>query len=144
MQNKKLIGLIVLGIGAISSLIYGIVTPSKVRRMASKGSLHIKMQAKVTAEKSASSASVAATGGPRKDSFTDWGRDPFSSGPPATVSEMVLTGILWDSSAPLAMINDNPVAAGDKIGGCTVVEIKKDRVILKDDTKDFELLLPSY
>ncbi|NQV04542.1 MAG: hypothetical protein HQ532_03495, partial [Candidatus Omnitrophica bacterium] len=80
MQNKKLIGLIVLGIGAISSLIYGIVTPSKVRRMASQGSLHVKMQTKVTAEKSVSSASVATTGGPQKGNFTDWGRDPFSSG----------------------------------------------------------------
>ena len=29
-------------------------------------------------------------------------------------------------------------------GAVRFVEIKKDRVILKDDTKDFELLLPSY
>ncbi|MBU4590249.1 MAG: hypothetical protein KKG01_04930 [Candidatus Omnitrophica bacterium] len=151
MQNKKLLVLIVLGVAAVFSLIYGIVTPSKARRELSQGQgrAHVKGEAGVVAaEKSAPAASVAATGGPRRTSFTDWGRDPFSSGQttsaPSTVSDMVLTGILWDDSSPLAMINDNPIAVGDKISGYTVVEIRKDRVIITNGTEDSELRLPTY
>ena len=144
MQNKKLIVLIILGMGAIFSLIYGIVTPSKARRVASQRSPDIRKQPVPAVE----NVDAPAVGGSRRTSFSDWGRDPFSSGPaasaPANVFDMVLTGILWDDSSPLAMIDDNPVAAGDKIGDYTVVEIKKDRVILNDGTKDFELILPSY
>jgi len=144
MQNKKLILLIILGIAAVFSLIYGIATPSKVRRGLSKKSTGIKKQRAVTAEIN----TVSNTKRPRKTDFSTWGRDPFSSGPavsaPATLSDMVLTGILWDDSAPLAMINDNLVGAGDKIGGYTAVEIKKDKVVLTDGEQNYTLTLPQY
>ena len=144
MQNKKLILLIILGIAAVFSLIYGIVTPSKAKRELSNKSAGIKKQRAVTAEINIASN----TKRPRRTDFSDWGRDPFSSGPstaaPSTLSDMVLTGILWDDSAPLAMINDNLVGAGDKIGGYTAVEIKKDRVVLTDGEQNYTLTLPQY
>lgn len=146
MQNKKLIALIVLGIAAIFSLIYGIVTPSRIRHEISKKSTDIKEQALPTAE--IKTALTTNTGRARRTNFSTWGQDPFSSGPavssPSTISDMILTGILWDDTAPLAMINDNPIGVGDKIGGYTVVEIHKDRVILTDGTKTYELRLPTY
>ncbi len=144
MQNKKLILLIVLGIAAVCSLIYGILTPSKVRRELSNKPADIKKQRAVTAEINITSN----TKRPRRTDFSDWGRDPFSSGPstsePATLSDMVLTGILWDDSAPLAMINDNLVGVGDKIGGYAVAEIKKDKVVLTDGEQNHTLTLPQY
>ena len=141
MQNKKLIILIILGIAAVFSLIYGIVTPSKARR-----GISVKPSSIRKKPASPQIDTTTASARPSRNDFSDWGRDPFSSGSAvssiATASDMVLTGILWDDAAPLAMINDNPVGVGDKIAGHTVVAIKKDRVILNDGAKDLELLIP--
>lgn len=144
MQNKKLMALVILGILAFFSLIYGIVTPSKLRREISKKSTSIKKQ-EIPPTK-IKTTPVSTTRHARRTNFSTWGRDPFSSGPaaspPTSVSDMSLTGILWDDRAPLAVINDNPVAVGDKIGMYTVAEIDKDKVILTDGTKNYELTLP--
>lgn len=77
----------------------------------------------------------------------EWGRDPFSgkvyySG---TVSgdtgELSLNGIIWDEKSPVAMINDRIVKVGDRVGVNTIIDIKKDRVILSNGIKTFELRL---
>ena len=74
-------------------------------------------------------------------------RDPFfassieSSGA-AAISDVSLSGILWDEVAPLAIIDGDPIAIGDKIGQYTVKDIKKDNVILSDDSQTYELRLP--
>ena len=39
------------------------------------------------------------------------------------------------------MIGDSIVGKGDKIDGNTVIEVEKEKVILNDGTKDFELKL---
>ncbi len=141
MQNKKLIASIVLGILAVFSLTYGMLTPSKIRREISKGPISIKGQDAVSREAEAAPPVSRL----RRSTFTSWGRDPFSSVPGASVttaiSEMSLTGILWDDEAALAMINDIPAGIGDKIGAYTIIAIQKDRVILSDGTNNFELLL---
>ncbi|MFC1646610.1 hypothetical protein ACFL2Y_05500 [Candidatus Omnitrophota bacterium] len=136
MQNKKLIILIVLGVLAISSLIYGIVTPSKVRRglRTEKRVIHKKEEATIT-----KSITPAARRVKRSD-YDSWGRSPF------TLKKVVdktirLNGIVWDEHIPKAIINDYIVGIGDTIGENTVVDIKQDRVILSDGTRTFELRL---
>jgi hypothetical protein len=72
-------------------------------------------------------------------------RDPFTAAP--IVSEKILqagvdlTGILWDKDKPLAIIDGNIVKKGANIGSKTVIDIKKDRVILSDGKELTELRL---
>ncbi|MFH0762303.1 MAG: hypothetical protein V1925_00205 [Candidatus Omnitrophota bacterium] len=55
--------------------------------------------------------------------------------------QIALSGILWDKDKPLAIINNKVVKTGDKAGGCRVVEIKEESVVLNDGARDFELKL---
>jgi len=76
-------------------------------------------------------------------------RDPFFSGSitssaSMTISDVVLSGILWDETASLAMLDGDPVPVGGRVGQYTVVEIHKDRVILTDGEQDYELCLSTY
>ena len=73
-------------------------------------------------------------------------RDPFSNVPVFTQAKVSaggtsLSGILWDGIKPMAVINGKIVKAGDSVDNNTVVSIKKDRVILNNGTKDYELKL---
>jgi type II secretory pathway component PulC len=73
-----------------------------------------------------------------------WGRCPFSGKVYTdleTGAEIRLLGIVWDVEAPVAMINDSIVKAGDKIGKYTIREIKQDKVIVSDGITTFELSL---
>ena len=78
----------------------------------------------------------------KKSQFTSWGRNPFA---PAEVgrikSEVMLSGIMWNEEAPQAIINNEIVEVGDKIGGRTVVDIQKDRVIIDDGSGKVEIRL---
>jgi len=66
----------------------------------------------------------------------DLKRDPFTAVSIISVegprSEISLTGILWDKAKPLAIIDGNVVKKGQRVGNKTVVDIKRDRVILSD------------
>ena len=63
-------------------------------------------------------------------------RDPFTAAP--IVNEKALsvgvdlTGILWDENKPLAIIDGNIVKKGARIGDKTIIDIKRDRVLLSD------------
>ena len=136
MQNKKLIVLIVLGIVAIFSLIYGIVASPKTRRSPQTTESDIQAERKVSlTEKSFLTQRIA-----KRTKFTSWGRNPFL---PKSVIPVAsgLTGILWDKENPKVIINDQVVGIGDKVDGKTVIDIKQDKVILNDGTKDIELRL---
>lgn len=70
-----------------------------------------------------------------------WARDPFthggtSSGGPAGLS---LSGILWDASAPLAIINGQTLRVGDELDSFRVMQIDPDRVVLSDGVETFSL-----
>lgn len=72
-------------------------------------------------------------------------RDPFTAvsivseeGPHSAIS---LTGIFWDKTKPLAIIEGNVVKKGGRVGDKTVVDIKRDRVILRDGESLSELKL---
>ncbi len=74
-------------------------------------------------------------------------RDPFfacpiESGGVAAISDVSLSGILWDEVAPLAIIDGDPVAIGGKVRQYIVTDIRKDGVILSDDSQAYELRLP--
>lgn len=76
-------------------------------------------------------------------------RDPFSFVPivskdAASSNKIDLSGILYDKDHPLAIINGQIVKPGDRVGVNAVINIKKDRVILNDGYKDFELKLDQY
>ena len=77
-----------------------------------------------------------------RSSSVDWGRNPFVLESVASGSQILaLSGILWDAENPKAIIGDKIVGKGDKIEEKTVIDIQKDRVILNDGVKDFELIL---
>jgi len=152
MQNKKLIILIVLGIGAIFSLIYGITAPLKGKRKApSKGVVIHRSERMQSRERTVPAIRNAA-----KTHFVTWVRNPFFPKTPLTPSAsatspssttalatpgLTLDGIMWDAENPRAMINGSLVGIGDKIYGNKVIDIKEDRVILNDGTEDFVLRL---
>ena len=78
-----------------------------------------------------------------KSAHSSWGRDPFTL-PKAPVDisvELKLKGIMWDRDNPLTIINGKVLKKGDKIGSNTVIDIKRDRVILSDGDREFELKL---
>lgn len=71
-----------------------------------------------------------------------WSRDPFvRGGVPGQVSGLTLSGILWDEAAPIAIINGEPVRAGDQVEGYRVVEITPERVSVSDETDTFQLFV---
>ncbi len=53
-----------------------------------------------------------------------------------------LTGILWDANSPYAVIGDEIVSPGSRIGAYTVREISRDHVVLATSTKQIVLKMP--
>ena len=74
-----------------------------------------------------------------------WGRDPFAPGSrgggPGAVSALALSGILWDPTAPIAVINGAMLRVGDQFEGYRVVAISRDAVSLSGGGKTFQLQL---
>jgi len=78
-------------------------------------------------------------------------RDPFllpvkkkEKSLPVQPPKLVLKGIAWDETEPLALINDLLVKEGDTIQGARIVKIDFDRVAVRYGTKKFviELISP--
>lgn len=137
-EKKKLIVLVVLGVGAVFSLIYGIITPSSSRRKLRSEPNDARIEQITQSQKV-----VSILGRPKRSKYASWGRNPFKlfAAPVKISIGFHLDGIIWDNRAPLAVINGNVVGSGDKVGTNTIVEIKQDIVILNDGIKDFELNL---
>jgi hypothetical protein len=55
------------------------------------------------------------------------------------MSGLTLSGILWDPSAPIAVINGHMVQVGQEVDGYQVTAISNDRVSLTDGTQTFQL-----
>ena len=51
----------------------------------------------------------------------------------------MLNGILWDESKPTAIINNEIVQVGQSVNGKVIIRIQKDRDLLSDGSKEFEL-----
>lgn len=88
----------------------------------------------------------------------EWGRDPFSGvsgqggndeqkpehyvdGRTEELSEVYLTAISWMPENPVALINRQAVSEGEFLLGYEIVEIQRDRVILRKDNKKHVLTL---
>lgn len=140
MQNKKLIILIILSIGAVISLIYGIT--AQPRR---KSTVSTQQPAAIKEEVSAARIEkiIPAERSAKRSDYITWGRNPFSpvEAPVKVVTKLTLNGIMWDEERPLAIINDNVIGIGGKVGENRVVEIKRNSVILNDGISNFELNL---
>ncbi|MFH1847571.1 MAG: hypothetical protein ABH869_08490 [Candidatus Omnitrophota bacterium] len=54
---------------------------------------------------------------------------------------LILSGIVWHTETPKAIINKQLLAIGDEIDGYIIVGINQEVVILNDGTKNFELRL---
>ncbi len=64
-----------------------------------------------------------------------WGKDPFralakSSGASGPAPSWILSGIVFNSDDPMAIINRQSVRTGDVVDKATVVEIKQTEVVL--------------
>ncbi len=79
----------------------------------------------------------------KRTDFESWERNPFT--PKAIVTKkvtgLILSGILWDEGNPSAIIDDEIVNIGSRIGGVVVVDITKRGVHLNDGVNDFDLSL---
>lgn len=136
MQDKKIIALIVLSLGAIASLIYGVTASpkSKYRSPASA-----QPQAVVAAKPQGTGNVAASERRYRRSQFKSWSRNPFTLNQSSSDKGLALNGIIWNKTKPKAMIGDAMVSEGDIIDTNRVVDIQPDKVILNDGTKDFEL-----
>ena len=52
-----------------------------------------------------------------------------------------VSGILWDTTQPLAVINGQTVRVGQELDGYQIIEISPDRVSVTDGTETFQLRL---
>ena len=72
-----------------------------------------------------------------------WGRDPFTGGAAgAEVSGFDLSGILWDATQPIAVINGQMLRVGDELEGYKVTQIAQDSVLLSDGSQTLTLAIP--
>lgn len=137
MQNKKVVALIILAVLAVISLIYGVTASPKGRV---KEAAAAKRQAAIAPPQQGAKNIVPAGRRAKRSQFKTWKRSPFASGlTVSTTTELTLNGIIWNKTNPKAMIGDAIVGKGDTIGENKVIDIKPNRVILNDGTKDFEL-----
>jgi len=134
MKNKKVIALIILSIGAVISLIYGITAPGPGGSRRSSRHVENVSDDHLTLP---SSRIVPTRRLTKTTEFESWGRSPFAFEKilEKKSSALILNGILWDETNPAAMINDEIVSVGDTISDKTVVEITPTAVILDDKTK---------
>ncbi|MCX5701199.1 MAG: hypothetical protein NTZ63_06640 [Candidatus Omnitrophica bacterium] len=104
-------------------------------------------KAVVQASKVVAPAPVVAQVQPVKaKEVSDWLRDPFSGKSYVKVHKedsnpraLDLTGIMWDTNKPVALVNGRVVGIGGTVVGNTVVDIKPDRVVFNDGENDFEI-----
>jgi len=75
-------------------------------------------------------------------------RDPFliavkkkEESPRIEPPKLVLKGIAYDKTEPLALINDRVVKQGDTIEGARIVKIYFDRVVVRHGKKEFIIKL---
>ena len=71
-----------------------------------------------------------------------WSRDPFTLSPTSVQGgELTLSGIMWDTHQPIAVINGRLVGVGAELEGYRVVDILEDRVDVTDGTQTFHLTI---
>jgi len=133
MKDKKLIIAIILGIGAVLSLVYGI-----------RGSSGTKASGRSKQEKSeslqATPSAIPKKRLSKKTEHEGWGRNPFvPKGSAAKAgTNLVLDGIMWSDKSPKAMIGDAIVGVGQTIGPHKVTSITRNSVTVVTTGPDGE------
>jgi hypothetical protein len=82
----------------------------------------------------------------KKRSDLSWGRDPFLSDieKGEQIKELKLKGISFGrDKRGYAFINEEIVGKGDKLGDYEVVDVEKERVLLKKGASSFYLTFPA-
>ena len=133
--KKERIELIIIGLALVILIVYLANLFIKSKEAKSPGSDLSRIASKGREPYSVSKKAAAET--KRKD--LTWGRDPFMLGDKGEKGErpeqLVLDGIIWDKTNQYAIINNEVVKAGDIVNGNTVIEIKKDSVLLDNGTE---------
>ncbi len=138
-KNKKIVAVVILGIAAIFSLAYGVITSRAGRPVISAvpatgfvspdEAIHIQMHSRRA----------------RRTQCTSWKRNLFSltgaSGDGS--SDSGVQGIMWSENDPMAIVDGCIVHKGDSVAGGTVADIRKDAVIINDGSKDIEVAVNS-
>lgn len=77
----------------------------------------------------------------RRSEYKDYKRNPFTTAPVSQSqgAGLQLSGIIYDEKGLYALINDQIVHLGDKIGEYAVIGITQGKVILNDGAKNIEL-----
>lgn len=71
-----------------------------------------------------------------------WQRDPFTRGGSAAgMSGLKLTGILWDPTAPIAVLNGEMRRVGEEVDGYRITAIDRDRVSISDGAETLQILV---
>ena len=71
----------------------------------------------------------------------NWNRDPFTRGRTGAVGGFTLSGILWDTQQPIAIINGQMLRVGEELDGYRVADIGQDHASLTDGTHTYQLLI---
>ena len=133
-KNKKVIILIILVIIAVFSIMHNLRAPYRGESGATSDSGALTNIAGDIAD-------LART--VKRSGFDTWKRSPFIPTDVAAreVPTLALSGIFWDEKKPTAIIDDEIVTVGSRIGDAVVVDIQKGFVKLNDGANDFELTL---
>jgi hypothetical protein len=134
-KDKKVILLIVLGVGGILSMLYGIITPSKFKQEAAKEMSSVPAVSQNDTKDSAEVSTQPQHERPRSK-YDKWGRNPFYQRQRITIS-----GIMYDVRNSQVMINDEIVGIGADVGGNKVIDIRPNYCIISDGTSEFKLHL---
>lgn len=72
-----------------------------------------------------------------------WARDPFTrSVVPEQRGGLQLSGIVWDATDPMAIINGETVRVGQEFDGYRVVDITQKHVLVSDGSQIYQLTIP--
>ncbi|MDO8603292.1 MAG: hypothetical protein Q7O04_05540 [Candidatus Omnitrophota bacterium] len=139
-ESKKRIELTITGIGVI--ILIFLITSHMSKPGAGKG---------VSKNETyhASESAMMAVSEPRSWDELRWSRDPFlldasTNTQEQSAEDLVLNGIMPDKQNPYAIINNEVVKLGDKVGGMTVIEINENNVVLDENGKRHTLELNLY
>lgn len=134
--------LIAVSILAVVSLTYGILAPPP------RGGSQVSASGERHSPQAVSSAApvrhmFAAERLFRKGEHNTWGVNPFAKKklPRSDFENLVLNGIAWDVNHPTAIINDQVVTVGDKIGEASVAAMDPMGVTLQQGDKELRLTL---
>ena len=143
-EKKKIL---LISLGAVAALIFlrGMMALSAAKHKSSESTNHSSAE---DPSKSVASSEISMRL-PRQREGVAYGRNPFThvevSTPMApSANAYILNGIMWDNRSPQAIINNQIVGRGGRIGRDTVVDILPNKVILNDGERDLVLEVDEY